>query len=109
MMKDAKVLQRWRRADGIETAVGHNCCMVKVTIQPTCRYEHGPLKPIEGDWALVGYDERPMSAEMREMLNERGGKLFKNTYADQNGRNYGVKIFKCSSCGYLELFDPDDD
>jgi hypothetical protein len=62
-------------------------------IRPSCRYRHGNLELVEADkgvWAL--------------MLLKSKGQGDSQTWAPTN-IGYGVNLYVCPECGYLELFD----
>lgn len=78
---------------------------MKVT--PTCRYGHGELvhltQPDDGmgtnhSWGLVGV----LMHHFRARASSVGEPL---TSISQSGNVYTMKTFRCSTCGYMELFD----
>lgn len=68
--------------------------MPKAGVVPTCRYEHGELKKIEGgDWpkAFVISGPIPNPAAAISRANSNVG--------------IGVDAYECSICGYTEFFE----
>jgi hypothetical protein len=63
---------------------------MKVT--PECRYGHGEL-----DWQV------DPSGEISQFV--LGGVHAENGQFTPTSRFFGVKLFRCSTCGYIELFD----
>ena len=69
---------------------------------PTCRYGHGDLEvipraPENHYWGLMGAHHLPLRVGMSV------NKPLSATEA--SGRIYTVAIYRCSTCGYMELFD----
>ena len=59
--------------------------------RPECKYGHGELYLDNKTWALSGV----------EVTNNPN-----NTFTTAwNGHAYTLKIYRCNTCGYLELFD----
>jgi hypothetical protein len=67
---------------------------VKVT--PMCRYGHGPLGRIR----LLNHEEHPRGMVLPTYLEIPG-----MGPALMDGNGFSVTLFRCSTCGYLELFD----
>ena len=64
--------------------------MTEQSVTPECKYGHGPIEPQNansdsGYWSLH-------SAGLNGALGRR---------------IFIVKVFKCKTCGYIELFDPE--
>ena len=59
--------------------------MMSEKIIPSCRYDHGSLKKLDGLWAFMGVDI--------------------DKTAVTNARAYTAEIYRCPVCGYLEFFD----
>lgn len=78
-----------------------------IAIKPTCRYQHGGLKLIPGDWSLLGSEKRPFTETELEIF--KSVPSLGKTYSTPNNLNFAVQIFKCPVCGYVELHDPEDD
>lgn len=66
---------------------------MKLDFEPTCRYDHGPLKNVTSmvgtDFALgrVNHTTEPVCMDTDQF--------------------FSVQIFVCPTCGYIELFDGD--
>lgn len=70
--------------------------MPKVEIVPNCRYGHGDLEHVEGDWGLQGYHLiRPKPT------------VIVNTGPSETA--FTVMVYRCPTCGYVELKDVDGD
>ncbi len=72
-------------------------------IAPTCKYGHGPLarvidSPGNHRFALMGVT-LPKPPEGFIQFSEA------STPAQPSGRVYSIAVFRCTTCGYLELFD----
>jgi hypothetical protein len=63
-----------------------------------CRYGHGPLANVEGEWALTGIVIRPAPPQ-----GTSGPVMFPNNKA------YALKVLKCPVCGYVEFADETGD
>lgn len=61
-------------------------------VQPSCRYDHGPLVRQDGLWAL----------EQMERTNARDDPDTPFRYTQTQ---FVTSLFRCRTCGYLELFD----
>lgn len=65
-----------------------------MNITPTCRYDHGPLAEITG--------EPDLRYAVRSVFKTREGDqpvITESPYA------FTARLYRCSVCGYLELFD----
>ena len=70
-------------------------------VTPTCKYGHGPLArlvddPADHRFALVGVT-LPKPEGFLQFAEQAP------THA--SGRVYSLAVFRCMTCGYLELFD----
>jgi len=73
---------------------------MKVT--PVCRYDHGPLArlvdhPPDHRFALMGIT-LPTTEGFAQVAEQV-------LPAKPSGRIYSLTVFRCMTCGYLELFD----
>lgn len=79
--------------------------MPTVKVTPECRYGHGPLQNIQPEaptpghhfWGLQGVTLTPFRAgspAATPLLT-----------SETTSRIYSVMIFRCPTCGYVELFD----
>lgn len=74
-------------------------------ITPTCRYGHGPLNRDKPDtnhyWAVMGAVNIPLTA--MSPVNK--------PISDTQSSNliYTVNLYRCETCGYIELFDDEID
>ena len=59
----------------------------KETVNPTCRYGHGPLLPVTQRGTIREWGIRAHGASL----------------------HFGLALYICPTCGYAELFDPDTD
>ncbi|SAJ91427.1 hypothetical protein UA11_04699 [Burkholderia multivorans] len=80
---------------------------MKVT--PTCRYGHGELLQVtqpdspdgaKHSWGLVGVLLHHFRAGA-----SRVGEPLTATMISESGSVYTMKMFRCPTCGYMELFD----
>lgn len=62
---------------------------------PNCPHGHGPMVPIEGEWALHEV-RRTEAAE-----GQRGHGVF-------TGRLYAFDLYRCMTCGLVQLYDRTD-
>lgn len=74
----------------------------RMKIEPTCRYGHGALieiarSPDEHYWGFIGASLVPFRVEMSVDTPLEDTEV--------SGRIYTVSLFRCPSCGYLEVFD----
>ena len=60
-------------------------------LTPSCRYGHGDLAQDDGVFALVGVT----------VAKPEPGVIS----ANHNDRVFVLKAFRCTVCGYIELFD----
>lgn len=82
-------------------------------ITPTCRYGHGELlredvispEAVESSkkysWGLMGILEQLY----RPAQGESGGDSPFHVSRGHSGHVFTLRLYKCSTCGYLELFD----
>lgn len=66
-------------------------------VTPTCRYGHGPLLPHSPDAPADGYH---LSSHrlFKDLLGTTVGSM-------KTAPTFTVKLFRCATCGYLEMFD----
>jgi hypothetical protein len=73
-------------------------------VKPTCRYEHGLLLHVptadDAAWGLVGVQVQRATAGMM-----RAGDPLQAVFP--NDRIFTVRVFRCATCGYIEMFDED--
>lgn len=63
---------------------------------PNCRYGHGPL----GHIVLESISDAPRGLVLPTTLQTMG-----NEPLMLDGRGFTFTLYRCSTCGYLELFD----
>lgn len=61
----------------------------QISVERTCRYGHGQLDSIDGIWSLEGL--RPQKSAVGGLAS--------------NGQVFTVRVFRCETCGYVELYD----
>ena len=66
-------------------------------IEPDCRYGHGKLEASPELWSLAGITATPMTcnSDCNDALDD----------VSMNGRAFTVLLYRCTTCGYIELFD----
>jgi len=66
----------------------------------TCLRGHGPMIVAEGSYALTGVDpDMPLQGVRAP------AQLFAPSTFRPNGRVYALKIWRCPTCGFVELVD----
>lgn len=81
--------------------------MPKQPIPRTCRYGHGALSRLPGEWGLLGFKTRNLSADELVFAGRAGVTAKKMT--NVTDENFTLQIHKCPTCGYVELIDLEDD
>lgn len=60
---------------------------------PNCPNGHGPMVVVPGEWAMQ---------QIARSTNERG-----EPFGLPTGRLYGFDLFRCATCGVIQLYDRD--
>lgn len=66
----------------------------RVHPQISCKYGHGQMIGIEGNWTLVGVGPHSEAPTSRKLSAQ-----------EDNGLFFMVKAWRCRTCGYMEIFD----
>lgn len=66
---------------------------------PTCAYGHGLLTSESGWWALTGVEPAMQNALTSPFALAPKGDLA------MNGKGYTVQVWRCPTCGNVQLFD----
>lgn len=73
--------------------------MPNIKVQRVCKYEHGALELLLGDFALTGVVVHRSAAGLL-------GQASRQLVASDVG--YALKVWRCPECGYVELVDDED-
>lgn len=84
----------------------------RMVITPTCRYGHGDLVEIPVPPTLTDQGQgRPVQGEHAWAFNSSILTRFAGTdifFTDTGIASFTFMLFRCETCGYMELFDPPD-